>query len=257
MKQQYVTQVLVDEAPDFSAVELACMLELSHPAFRSFFACGDVRQRVTRWGVRNWSELRWVSADFEVRDIEIGYRQSRRLAELASYIAGLGGGDPLTLRQPENVQDVDVAPILGENLKGDELARWLRDRVLEVERAVGKLPSIAVFVDSDDRVDSLVADLGRLLREQNLDAVACKEGRVVGTESQIRVFDVQYVKGLEFEAVFFVAVDALMARYPDLFDKFLFVGMSRAATYLGVTCEGNLPARLEVLRGYFSSESWG
>src|SRR5262245_2993953 len=135
------------------------MLELSHPAFRSFFACGDVRQRVTRWGVRTWSELNWISSDFEVRDIDIAYRQSRRLVELASDITALGGGEKLTLRRPESVEDADVAPVLGENLEGNKLARWLSERVVGVERAVGKLPSIALFVDSDDRVDSLVADL--------------------------------------------------------------------------------------------------
>ena len=256
VKQQYVTQVLVDEAPDFSPVELACMQELAHPAFRAFLACGDVRQRVTQWGMREWSELRWVSPDFERREVDVRYRQSQRLAELATAIAQLGGGEALALRPPENVDEVDVLPILGERLKESKLAQWLCDRILEVERSVGRLPSIAVFLDSDDQIEPLVAELGPLLREHNLDAVACREGRVVGTESQIRVFEVQYIKGLEFEAVFFVGVDRLIALYPDLFDKFLFVGVTRAATYLGVTCEENLPMILEPLRPHLRGKDW-
>jgi hypothetical protein len=45
------------------------------------------------------------------------------------------------------------------------------------------------------------------------------------------------MKGLEFEAVFFVGINRLAARIPDLFHRFLFVGVTRAATYLGVTSE--------------------
>ena len=43
----YSNQILVDEAPDFSPVQLACMAALAHPRMRSFFACGDFNQRLT------------------------------------------------------------------------------------------------------------------------------------------------------------------------------------------------------------------
>jgi UvrD-like helicase C-terminal domain len=48
----------------------------------------------------------------------------------------------------------------------------------------------------------------------------------------VRVFDIQHIKGLEFEAVFFVGVDELAARLPDLFDKYLYVGTSARASFL-------------------------
>jgi superfamily I DNA/RNA helicase len=95
-----------------------------------------------------------------------------------------------------------------------------------------------------------------VLAERNLEAVACREGRVVGTESQIRVFDIQHIKGLEFEAVFFVGVDTLAARHEDLFEKYLFVGITRAATYLGLTCDRTLPRVLEPLRPHLSDGTW-
>ena len=46
-------QVFVDEATDFSAVQLACTIELSHPRVRSWFACGDLNQRITEHGVQD------------------------------------------------------------------------------------------------------------------------------------------------------------------------------------------------------------
>jgi hypothetical protein len=74
--------------------------------------------------------------------------------------------------------------------------------------------------------------------------------------SEVRVFDIRHIKGLEFEAVFFIGVDRLAERIPDLFLRFLYVGITRAATYLGLTCEGNLPKELEPVRARFAGDGW-
>ena len=73
----------------------------------------------------------------------------------------------------------------------------------------------------------------------------------VGQETDVRVFAVEFIKGLEFESVFFVGVDRLMQTYPDLYDKYLYVGATRAATYLGFTCEESLPVSRSALRSLF------
>jgi hypothetical protein len=159
-------------------------------------------------------------------------------------------------RAPRGSEEADFWPLLGEGLSEDGLSQWLAERIREVEEAIGRLPSIAVFVDGDDRIDPLVAATESLLAEVNIPIVGCKEGRVVGDAREVRVFDVQHIKGLEFEAVFFVGVDHLAQRIPDLFHRFLYVGVTRAATYLGVTCEEALPARLEPLRPYFEAGDW-
>ena len=63
------------------------------------------------------------------------------------------------------------------------------------------------------------------------------------------------IKGLEFEAVFFVGLDRLVEQEPDLFDKYLYVGATRAATYLGVTVSGMvLPDRLSCLKESFRTK---
>ena len=232
------------------------MLELAHPTFRSFFACGDVRQRVTPWGVRDLAELAQISPDFQFREIDIGYRQSQQLIDLTVAIAQIGGGDAPRVRLPDNVEQTEVYPVLGEQLRDENLARWLAERIREIERALKVVPSIAIFVETDEQIEGLVTRLCPVLAEYNLDVVGCLGGRVVGGESQIRIFAIQHIKGLEFEAVFFVGVDALLARYGELFDKFLFVGVTRAATYLGITCEGNLLTNLEPLRSHFVTAGW-
>ena len=67
----------------------------------------------------------------------------------------------------------------------------------------------------------------------------------------MRVFDIQHIKGLEFEAVFFAGIDTLAQEKPDLFDRYLYVGATRAATYLGLVCRGGLPEKLEPTRPLF------
>ena len=90
-----------------------------------------------------------------------------------------------------------------------------------------------------------------MLAEHNIQVIACREGQAVGQESNVRVFDIQHIKGLEFESVFFVGIDQLAKLQPALFDKYLYVGTTRAATYLGVTCQGIMPTAIESLRMNF------
>jgi hypothetical protein len=260
IKRRYLMQVFVDEATDLSAVQLACTVELANPALRSWFACGDLRQRITSNGIRDTAELTWLDrttgSRIDVRQIDIGYRQSRRLRELSDALAFLLGPGPGVTKPPRADDDDDVWPLLGENLSAEDAASWLAERIHEVEVALGGLPSIAVFVDGDGSVDRLVGSARARLAERNIPLVGCKEGSEIGDARAVRVFDIRHIKGMEFEAVFFIDVDRLAQRMPDLFQRFLYVGLTRAATYLGLTCAGSLPPELETLRPRFGTGGW-
>ncbi|HYA89130.1 MAG TPA: ATP-binding domain-containing protein, partial [Nitrospirota bacterium] len=251
----YRNQILVDEAPDFSPVQLACMAALAHPSIRSFFACGDFNQRLTTWGTRSAEDLKWVFPDLDIREITVSYRQSRQLNELARAIIQVVGGMEQRVSLPIHVDNEGIAPALLES--ASELSvnvDWLADRIREIERFVGQLPSTAIFVNSEDEAAPLAAALNAALAGQNIEVIACPQGRVMGHDDDIRVFDVQHIKGVEFEAVFFIGIDRLADLHPELFDKYLYVGTTRAATYLGITCESTLPPVIEILRPMFISE---
>jgi DNA helicase IV len=148
-----------------------------------------------------------------------------------------------------------VAPALLEHATNAEaIVGWLADRIREIERFVGQLPSTAIFVNTEDDVAPVADALNAALAEHNIQVIACREGQAVGQESNVRVFDIQHIKGLEFEAVFFVGIDQLATLHPALFDKYLYVGTTRAATYLGVTCQGTLPSAIESLRTHFCQD---
>lgn len=260
IESRYLMQVFVDEATDLSAVQLGCTVELANPRVRSWFACGDLRQRITSCGIKERSELEWLNrtseVEIDIREIDIGYRQSQKLRDLADALTELDSDSKVTTKSPRGSEEADIWPLLRERLSGEELAQWLADRVYEVEIGVGRLPSIGVFVDGDASIDPLVKSTQKMLAERNIPIVGCKEGRVVGDAQEVRVFDVKHIKGLEFEPVFFVGIDRLAERIPDLFQRFLYVGVTRAATYLGLTCEGSLPHRLEPVRSHFMTDTW-
>ena len=253
--ERYRNQVLVDEATDFSPIQLACMAALPHPRLRSFFACGDFNQRLTTWGARSANDFKWVFADFDIKEITVSYRQSKQLNELARAMIRAVGGAEQYASLPAHVDSAGVAPALLEHAADEEtVVSWLADRIREIERFVGQLPSTAIFVNSEDDVAPRAEALNAALAEHNIQVIACREGQAVGQESNVRVFDIQHIKGLEFEAVFFVGIDQLAALHPAMFDKYLYVGTTRAANYLGVTCEGALPTAIESLRTHFGQD---
>ena len=248
-------QILVDEVTDFSPIQIGCMSALSHPKMRSFFACGDFNQRMTLWGARDIDQMRWVLPDIDTREITVSYRQSRQLNELARSIIEASGGEAKHVALPDQVDNEGVAPaLLEQGGNRSEVVTWLADRIREIEQFVGQLPSIAVFVESEAEVQPLADELNKALEEENAQVVACPKGQVMGQDNDVRIFDVQHIKGLEFEAVFFVGVDQLAKEHPELFDKYLYVGTTRAATYLGLTCQDTLPQTIEVLRPRFVSD---
>ena len=246
------TQVLVDEATDFSPIQLACMAVLARPGMRSFFACGDFNQRVTSWGTRSIEEMRWVLPDIETKTVSVAYRQSRYLHNFAQRIAKQAGVGEVHTALPDFADNDGVPPVLAKGMVDlPMIVSWLADRVTEIERSLQELPSIAVLVNDEDQVGTISAGLGDALRDQNIRVIPCHNGQVRGRDGAVRVFNIQHIKGLEFEAVFFIGVDRLAENHPDVFGNYLYVGATRAATYLGVTCEQELPNDMMGLKDEF------
>lgn len=256
-------QVLVDEATDFSPLQLRCMSAIAHPAIKSFFACGDFNQRITAWGTRSADEMSWAVQNIQTRTVSLSYRQSAELHSFATALAGIAldhseNGSEIAEQSsiPEGAGHQGVLPALAEGLADTTaVSAWISERILEIETSLGVLPTIAILVNAEDQVELIAAALARDLADHNIPVAACPKGRVRGSENEVRVFDVKHIKGLEFEAVFSLGVDRLAADKPNLFDKYLYVGATRAATYLGLTCVVALPAFLRELRLAFA-EHW-
>src|SRR5690606_33957413 len=133
---------------------------------------------------------------------------------------------------PDFAENLGYDPIHGAGLADDRArAAWLADRIREIERvSAGQLPTIAVLVPDRSGLQSLASALNEELAELSLQAKAYTEGEAIGNTNDVRVFPVEHIKGLEFEAVFFLDVDRLAEIEPELFDRYIYVGSTRAAT---------------------------
>ena len=250
-----VNQVMVDEATDFSPVQLSAMATLTPAGLGSFFACGDFNQRVTDWGSRSEVDIKWVVPQIASRHIQVLYRQSVKLSVFANEIISLTGGLSVSSLKSKFANNEGVSPILKIGIHDPEAsAKWLAKRIVEVENAVSTLPSIAVLVADEADVEPVATALNEALEKESINVIACHDGQVKGNESAVRVFNVEHIKGLEFEAVFFLDLDKLARQKPDVFDKYLYVGATRAATFLGITCSNDLPKMLKPLHSKFKPD---
>ena len=251
--------VAADEATDFSAVELACMRLLSHPVFNCTTFSGDPMQRMTNEGIGDWQEISELVGTPESHELRFSYRQSKKLLKIAEHLFEKSVGRPAPFEAGFAANPEDPEALHYSNPSREAVAVWLTQRIGEIYQICGQLlPSVAVLVPDEDHVRPL-ADLIRepLLQAYGIETEACLEGRILGTQAKVRVFSVQFIKGLEFEAVFFVSADRMAQLTPGLVDRFLYVGLTRARNFLGVTTDGNFPKELAHVSSFFKQDTWG
>lgn len=243
----YKAQIFVDEAPDFSPLQLGCMKLLAHPKLNSFFACGDFNQRLSLEGAKNTASIKsyLTGGTLKIEEVSIPYRQTKTLHKFSLKVLAQVTGNQNLENLPENARASEgPRPVLGENLKARGIAEWLAARIGEIGKILdGNIPSIAILVPSEEYVARIAKMLAETLSGSNIPVQACPEGKTTGGRA-IRVFDIQHIKGLEFEGAFFVSLDQLSSLYPGLVNNYLYVGATRAAQFLGVTCEEKLPTCL-------------
>lgn len=251
--------VAVDEATDFSAVELACMRLLAHPVFDCVTFAGDPMQRMTSHGISDWPEVAELLADApESKSLTLSYRQSRKLLTIAAqlYEKSIGKPAPFSAGYGENANDPDALRFQANSRA--EQAQWIAARIGEIYKICGEvLPSIAVLVPEESDVRPVADLLREPIREAySIETEECLEGRILGTQAKVRVFSVQFIKGLEFEAVFFVGADHMAKRASGFVERFLYVGLTRARSFLAVTTDGQFPKELAHVVNHFKESTW-
>lgn len=79
---------------------------------------------------------------------------------------------------------------------------------------------------------------------------------MLGVGDRVRVFAVEHIKGLEFHAVFLMDFERLNRRDGDLAMRYLYLGLTRAVMFLGVTTAGKFPQRLAPLAEVMVEGNW-
>ena len=154
--RNFRTVVAIDEAADFSAVELACMRLIAHPRFDSVSIAGDPMQRLTDTGIHRLDELAMLLPMPEPSELKVSYRQSARLLKVASDLYQHAQGQEAAFTSVHDGDGMtDPAPLAAHTPTDELTAQWLAERILEIHRACERLPSIAVLVPDESHVRAI------------------------------------------------------------------------------------------------------
>lgn len=237
--------VAIDEAQDRSALEIKVLLEAVHapegdPGKRSVTIAGDTAQRlVFDNNFSGWAELlAQTGQPAIVRPLRLSYRSTAEVMVLAREILGpeLAPDEPLAARPGEPVELHEFGD-LGEAIAflGDALRNLM---------AREPTASCAVISRHPEQADAYFEGLRRAevpaLRRVRRDEFNFQPG--------VDVTDIAQVKGLEFDYV--VMVDVNAASYPDQrwARHMLHIGVTRAAHQLWLVSTGEpselIPAAL-------------
>ena len=234
--------LMVDEAQDFGALEIAVMMEAVGKG-RPITLAGDTAQRIGReGGFDDWDELLadlGVAGSARVEPLRIAYRSTAEVMRVAQEVLGPYAGEtPAATRHGADVEAHAFSEI-GQAV--DFIAGALRDL-----SAREPLANVAVIARHPGHARLYFEGLEKA-EVPRLELVAAQD---FSFSPGVEVTDVRQVKGLEFDYVILVDVNA--DTYPDNEEArhLLHVGVTRAAHQLWIVCTGEpsplLPRRLFV-----------
>lgn len=248
----------IDEATDFSIIDLIAINSFGHPELSSVTLSGDLMQRMTSDGLTSWQDFTDVIRNSEIKDLKVSYRQSPTLLSLAKAIYQKSTGQTANYESYIEKDETEPKPLMFVSKNEDDKLQWIADRILEIYKAYGdSIPSIAVFLPEEKQLESFANKLGGLdtLADVGIPVMACRNGQVLGDKSAVRVFSIDVIKGLEFESVFFHNIADFQQQNlgNDLFLKYMYVGLSRATFYLGLTTSDELPKEISFITDSFDN----
>ena len=249
----------IDEATDYSIIDYYAMYSLRHHTVSSFTLSGDMMQSMNEFGIKDWKSLQnpLLFDKVDVKQLRVSYRQGPKLIKLAHYLyhKATGKRAPYScyLKDEKNTPD----PLWYESNDLEEKATWIAKRVLEVQTAYKKVPSIAIFVnttkEAQDLYDALKSE--EILENAGIDVINCTANDELYAPDSIRIFLLERVKGMEFEVVFFFNIDEVTKA--KLIDQYLYVGLSRATFYMAVASnEINDQQLLELSERFSKRTKW-
>lgn len=245
----------IDEATDYSLIEFYGIKSFGHYEVCSYTLSGDVMQLMKDDGIRDWNVLNHplLFENLDIHNLNISYRQSAELLALADKIYQIERGVPSPYECFFKDSDTPV-PLWFEDDDIDNKAEWISERVIEITKIYNCVPTIAIFAKDKKRAEELKESLDECdnLVKAGIQVKVCSDNTLEG-EKTLRIFPIDQVKGLEFEAVFFYDIDEI--EETSLINRYLYVGISRASICLAVTSNGKSDKITDMLRQYFKTGS--
>ncbi|TDF99660.1 HelD family protein [Paenibacillus piri] len=237
---------VIDEAQDFSPFQIA-LLHL-HTRNHSFTILGDLSQGIHAYqGIRDWKEFTELFADGQTAYFQLNrsYRSTMEIIYFANEVLKNGIEQPAALAVPvfrsgDPVQVVEV--------KEAALAAALKDAIGRLQS--GDATTVAVLARTEARCEQL----HKQLTAQGLPVHLIAAGQQ-HYEGGISVVPSFMAKGLEFDAVIVVDVDAEHYTAAAEDAKLLYVACTRALHALQLWYEGAPSPLIASIAGDFVQAS--
>ena len=221
----------IDEATDYTVMDYYFMYSFRNYDYSSVTLCGDIMQGLHQYGIRDWSELKDVIPNLEIRSLLVSYRQTPTLVEMAKKIYFAERGELPSYNSRESISEEEPKPLAFVSEDEEEKIEWIVDRLRDVYVDYGKqIPSVAIFIPNGKNVDAFVE---KLLEQDDLGEIKVSAGKETNITNAVKVYELSQVKGMEFEVAFFYDLDeALKGNDKALMRRHLYVGISRATSHL-------------------------
>ena len=247
----------IDEATDFCECDIYAMQSLLYNDYNSLTLCGDLMQRLTETGITSWDKIKPILPGMVPVEMQTSYRQSTSLLNVAKALYKDTIGEEPSYKAYMKSKKVP-SPMAFVSSDESIKIKWIEERIDKVYKAYGKrLPSIAIFLNNKNDIKPFVEALRDtdFIFDAGIEIVDGSEGNVLASSNQIRVYPIDVVKGMEVGVVFLHNIDNASVD-STLIKRYIYVGVSRAAFFLGVTFtkeEGN-----EDLIKYFerTTDNW-
>lgn len=249
----------VDEATDYSLIDYYAIYSLRNHLVSSVTLSGDMMQSMNAFGIKDWKKLEdpLLFNKIDIKHLRTSYRQGPKLIKLAHYLytKNTGKRAPYGCYLKDEKKTPD--PLWYESDMIDEKVSWMAKRILEVQGAYKKVPSIAIFVNTTQEAQDLYNALKAedMLEEAGIDVINCTANDELVAPDSVRIFLLERVKGMEFEVVFFYNIDEVSKN--KLIGQYLYVGLSRATFYMAVASnEIKDPQLVELSERFNKNGKW-
>jgi superfamily I DNA/RNA helicase len=244
--------IAVDEVSDLSLFDIKCIYSFRNNLISSVTLCGDIMQRMTGDGITTWDDLIGIVDDLEVIELKTSFRQSPTLLDLAREIYKEIIGKEAGYKPYLNKYKGEPKPLLFVSIDAQSRIEWILKRLDDVFIAYGKkLPSTAIFVSGFEKVQPLAKELTKINTKGQFSFTAYSDHKVDLDikKNNVNIFSVDQIKGLEFEIVFFYDINevGITVSNEELILRYIYVGLSRAAYYFGMTIPKKFEGRLKFL----------
>ncbi len=226
----------IDEATDFCKCDIYAMQSLLSTNYNSLTLSGDMMQRLTQYGITDWKDIDDIVDNPEVVKMRTSYRQSSNLLNVARQLyTDTIGVEP---NYKAHMKSTKVPkPLAFVSDDEEDKVEWIVNRIKEVYIAYGrKLPSIAIFLNDRNSISQFIELLNDtdFIVDTDIKVLNGSDGNVLSDSNDIRVYPIDVVKGMEFDVVFFHNIDKTKEN-TELLKRYIYVGVSRAAFFLGIT----------------------